>query len=106
MGLFSKIALSGKYGRASYAVSAILTAAMSAVVVEMPVLIPVCVLVKLLSVPLVLYLFHSFSKKREIYFWLNLGISRNEYYGIPPAVEFLGFILLMTICGSIGYAIA
>lgn len=78
---------------------------MSSLVVLSPVSIPVCFIFKLLSIPIIYYLYTTFTKKTEIYFYLNLGISRNEYYVIPFVMEFLGFILLMIITGKIGYAI-
>ena len=40
-----------------------------------------------------------------MYFYLNLGISRNEYYFIPFVVEFIAFVLMMILIGTIGYAI-
>ena len=105
MTLFQKIALSRKYGKAIYLISAALTIAMSSLVVLSPVSIPVCVIFKLLSIPVIFYLYNTFTGKTEIYFYLNLGISRNEYYIIPFVMEFLGFILMMIITGKIGYAI-
>ena len=105
MTIFKKIALSRRFGKAIYLISAALTVAMSSLVVLSPVSIPVCVIFKLLSIPIILYLYTTFTKKTEIYFYLNLGISRNEYYIIPFVMEFLGFILLMIITGKIGYAI-
>ena len=40
-----------------------------------------------------------------MYFYLNLGISRNEYYFSPCVVEFIAFVLMMILIGTIGYAI-
>lgn len=105
MNLFSKIGLSRRYGKAIYVISAILTAAMSALVVFQPVAVPTCIILKLISIPIVLYLYTALSRQVEMYFYLNLGISRNEYYLIPFAVEFIGFAILMSITGKIGYAI-
>ena len=78
---------------------------MSVLVIFKPVAIPLCILLKLFSVPVILQLFISLNRKQSIYFFLNLGISRNEYYIIPFAVEFIAFIVLMIITGFIGYAI-
>ena len=78
--------------------------AMSMLVVFQPVAIPTCIMLKLISIPIVFYLYTSLSKKVEIYFYLNLGISRNEYYIIPFVVEFIAFVILMFITGKIGYA--
>ncbi len=105
MNIFSKIRLSGHYGKAIYVISAVLTVAMSTLVLFEPLNIPICIVLKLLSIPVILYLYTTLSKKTEIYFYLNLGISRNEYYLIPFVVELVVFILLMTITGKIGYAI-
>ena len=105
MTLLSKIRLSRRYGRAIYIISAILTLAMSTLVLFEPLNIPICIILKLISIPIILYLYTTFSQKTEIYFYLNLGISRKEYYMIPLAVELVGFILLMIISGNIGYAI-
>ena len=43
--------------------------------------------------------------KAIIYFYLNLGISRKEYYFIPFVVEFIGFILFITLIAYLGNAI-
>lgn len=105
MTLFSKIGISRRYGKAIYIISALLTIAMSALVTFHPIYIPVCIMMKLLSIPVVYYLYRTMHNKTEMYFYLNLGISRNEYYFIPFVVEFIGFVLLMIIIGKIGYAI-
>ena len=105
MTLYSKIRLSGRYGKYTYIISSLLTLAMSALVIFQPIAIPICVIFKMFSIPAVLYLYMTFSRKPEMYFYINLGISRNEYYMIPFAVEFIAFILMMIITGKIGYAI-
>lgn len=105
MTLLSKIVLSRRYGKTIYLISSLLTFAMSCLVLVKPISIPVCIIVKLISIPVVLYLYTTFSKKTEVYFYLNMGISRNEYYFIPFAMELIGFVLLMIITGKIGYAI-
>ena len=38
-------------------------------------------------------------------FWINLGISKAEYFFIPVAVEFLFFIVLVTLSGILGNVI-
>jgi hypothetical protein len=103
--ILSQIRLSKRYGKAIYVISAILTLAMSTLVIFQPVAIATCIILKLISIPIVLYLYTTLSKKVEMYFYLNLGISRNEYYIIPFVVEFIAFIILMLITGKIGYAI-
>jgi len=105
MNIFSKIGLSRRYGKAVYIISAVLTVPMSVVVLLKPLSIPVCIILKLISIPVIFYLRKSISRKQDIYFYLNLGISRNEYEIIPFAVEFLAFVLLIIITGNIGYAI-
>lgn len=105
MELLSKINLSRLYGKMIYIVSAILSVAMASVVVFSPHAIPACVVIKLLSMPVIYYLNLKFSNEAVIYFYLNLGISRREYYLIPFVIEFLAFILLMIITGATGYVI-
>ena len=105
MRLSSKIALSRRYGKAIYMISSILTLVMSTLVIFQPVAIATCIILKLITIPIVLYLYTTLSKKVEMYFYLNLGISRNEYYFIPFVVEFICFVVLMFITGKIGYAI-
>ena len=105
MTIFGKIGLSRRYGKAIYAISAALTLAIASLVFFNPYAIPMCVLLKLVSVPIILYLFTTFTRNTEIYFYLNLGISRKEYYFIPFVVEFLGFILFTTLIAYFGNAI-
>lgn len=105
MTIFKKIGLSKRYGKVIYAVSAVLTLAISSLVAFNPYAIPMCILVKLLSIPIILYLYTTLTRKTEIYFYLNLGISRKEYYYIPFVVEFIGFILFITVIGYFGNAI-
>ena len=105
MNLVQKIKLSVRYGKGLYIISLIFTLSASILVVFNPFILPECILLKLFSIPVLLYLFTSFQKGLTIYFYLNLGISRIEYYAIPVAVEFIFFILCMIISGSIGYAV-
>ena len=105
MTIFKKIGLSKRYGKAIYAISAVLTVSISSLVFFNPYAIPMCVLLKLFSVPVILYLYTIFTKKTEIYFYLNLGISKKEYYYIPFVVEFVGFLIFITLIGYLGDAI-
>ena len=105
MTIFGKIGLSKRYGKAIYAISAAMTLAIASLVFFSPYAIPMCVLLKLFSVPVILYLNTTFTKKTEIYFYLNLGISRKEYYYIPFVVEFVGFLIFITLIGYLGNAI-
>lgn len=105
MNLLSKIALSGKFGKSIYVISGVLTVAMCSLVLMEPVAAAACFFIKLISIAIIFYLYTSLSDKAEMYFYLNLGISRNEYYIIPFAVEFFNFIILIIITGKIGYAL-
>lgn len=105
MTLLGKIRLSERFGRASYVISAIVSAAMAVYVVYEPMTMPVCFILKLLSLPCVWYLRVILTRGLGMYFYLNLGISRNEYRFIPLAVEFIFFVLIMIISGVTGYAI-
>ena len=105
MTLLQKIKLSGQYGKGLYIVSVIMTLAASGLVVFYPFILPACIILKMLSIPVLLYLFISLTRGLKIYFYLNLGISRVEYYAIPAIVEFIFFVICMIISGSVGYAI-
>ena len=105
MNILRRIRLSRRYGTALYAVSGAVTLAAVILVISSPPLMSVCLILKCLSVPAILYLFHSFRKETSIYFYINLGISRNEFYLIPVVVEFVAFVLMMIIAVNIGYAI-
>lgn len=105
MNLFQKIRLSWRYGRAEYLISAVLTVASAALVLSDPLALSSCILLKVFSIPVILYLFASLQRKHTIYFYLNLGISRTEYFAIPVAVEFAAFVLLMVISLSLAYVI-
>lgn len=105
MTLLRKIKLSKEYGKGIYLISLIvsLSAGFSAII--SPSTIPSCVLLKVLSVPVILYLLISLRKDNSVYFWLNLGISKLEYYAVPVVVEFLIFVVLITVCGVLGNVI-
>ena len=105
MTILKKIVLSKRYGKIIYAISAVLTLAISSLIFFNPYAIPMCILLKLVSVPVILYLYINLTKNTEIYFYLNLGISRKEYYFIPFVVEFIGFILFITLIAYLGNAI-
>ena len=78
---------------------------MCALVVLDPFLIPICLILKLFSIPVIFYLFATSAQKQKQYFYLNLGISRREYYLIPFVMELIAFVLLIIVSGYIGYAI-
>lgn len=77
---------------------------MCAIAVLDPFSIPICLILKMFSIPVIFYLFATSSQKQKQYFYLNLGISRREYYLIPFVVEFIAFVILIIISGIIGYA--
>ena len=105
MTLLKKIRLSGKFGKTTYIISAILTAAMSTLVVLKPTTVAICILLKIISIPVICYLVSSMTRSLGVYFYLNLGISRKECWIIPFVVEFVAFAMLMVISCLIGYAI-
>ena len=105
MTLLNKIRLSGKFGKTTYVISAILTVSMSSLVVFEPLSVSTCIIIKLLSIPFIWYLSSNVSRGLGVYFYLNLGISRKEYWLIPIVVEFVAFVILMVISSLIGYAI-
>ena len=105
MTIYKKIGLSKRYGKVIYAISAALTLAISSLAFFNPYAIPMCILLKLITIPIILYLYITFTQKTEIYFYLNLGVSRREYYFIPFVVEFIGFIFFIILIAYIGNAI-
>ena len=103
--MLEKIRLSRKFGKTTYIISAILTVAMSSLVVSEPTALDICILFKLFSIPVIWYLASNLTRSLGDYFYLNLGISRKEYWLIPFAVEFVAFVVLMVVSSIIGYAI-
>ena len=106
MTLLSKIRLSAKFGGSVYLVSAIFTlVAVGVVIILSPADLTFGIIIKLISIPLIFLLNNSLSRQQDLYFYLNLGISRNEYYIIPYAVDLAAFIILMIISCAIANAI-
>ena len=105
MTLLSKIRLSAKFGGSIYLVPAIITLTAAGMVIANLKLLPVGIIIKLISIPLIFILNNSLTRQQNMYFYLNLGISRNEYYAIPYAVDLAAFIILMIISSAIGNAI-
>lgn len=105
MTLLQKIKLSGRYGKGIYIISGIMTLAATGLVCFYPSLLFECIILKLFSIPVLLYLFTLLQKGHTKYFYLNLGISRIEYYTVPLTVEFIIFVICMIISSSIGHAI-
>lgn len=105
MNIFRKIKLSARYAKAVYLVSAAYSFTAAGLCVFDPALTPTFVLLKLLFIPVIWYLFKSFQRGQTIYFYLNLGISRTEYYSIPFVVDFVVFVALLTFSICVGNVI-
>ena len=105
MTLSKKIKLSAKFGGSVYLVSAIVTLAAVGLAIAIPELLPICIIIKLISIPFIFILNNSLARQQDMYFYLNLGISRSEYYIIPYAVDLAAFVILMIISCAIGNAI-
>lgn len=105
MNIFRKIKLSARYAKAVYLVSAAYSFTAAGLCVFDPTLTPTFVLLKLLFIPVIWYLFKSFQRGQTIYFYLNLGISRTEYYSIPFVVDFVVFVALLTFSICVGNVI-
>lgn len=105
MTLQDKIKQSFRYARSVYAVSLPVTLGAAAAVAADPVTVPACIILKVASMPVILYLFISLKKGRDLYFYINLGFGKNEYYAVPFTSEFIVFIMLTVISGLCGHAI-
>lgn len=105
MTIFQKIRLSAQYARGIYIISAIYSLAAAVLCFFKPMSAPTCIIMKLLVIPIIWYLFKSLQDRHAIYFYLNLGVSRTEYYATPFVVEFICFLLLLTLSISMGYVI-
>lgn len=105
MNFFQKIRLSFRFGSSSYLMSVAYSLPAAVIIGFDPALAPICVLVKLFLIPALLYLSMSLASKDTIYFYLNLGVSREEYYAIPVIVEFVFFIILTTLSICVGNVI-
>ena len=104
MNLLRKIGLSFRYG-SGYFIVAGLVSLCTFVVVGMnsgdteglSEGIFLCKILKILSIPIIFYIFRKFDRSSAIYFWLNLGISSVEYYVIPIVIEYVFFKLLIYV---------
>lgn len=102
MNLFRKITLSFRYG-SGYLIVAGIASMCFAYIVGINSGDPeglseglfLCKILKLLTIPIILYVFRKFDRSGALYFWLNLGISRTEYYVIPIVIEYLFFRILI-----------
>ena len=102
MNLFRKITLSFRYG-SGYLIVAGIASLCFAYIVGINSGDPeglseglfLCKILKLLTIPIILYVFRKFDRSGALYFWLNLGISRTEYYVIPIVIEYILFRILI-----------
>jgi hypothetical protein len=102
MNLFRKITLSFRYGSGYLIVAGIASMCFAFIVGAhsgdpegMSEGLFLCKIFKLLTIPIILYVFRKFDRSGALYFWLNLGISRTEYYVIPIVIEYLFFRILI-----------
>ena len=102
MNLFRKITLSFRYGSGYLIVAGIASMCFAFIVGAhsgdpegMSEGLFLCKILKLLTIPVILYVFRKFDRSGALYFWLNLGISRTEYYVIPIVIEYLFFRFLI-----------
>ena len=102
MNLFRKITLSFRYGSGYLIVAGIASLCFAFIVGAhsgdtegLSGGLFLCKIFKLLTIPVILYVFRKFDRSGALYFWLNLGISRTEYYVIPIVIEYLFFRILI-----------
>ena len=102
MNLFRKITLSFRYGSGYLIVAGIASLCFAFIVGAhsgdtegLSEGLFLCKILKLLTIPIILYVFRKFDRSGALYFWLNLGISRTEYYVIPIVIEYLFFRILI-----------
>lgn len=95
MTLIKKLGLSFRYGSEYYITAGVLTLVETCCVAVAPSNIVPMNLLKLVSIPLFLYLIDHLSRKSTIYFYLNLGLSRLEIYSIPVIIEYVFFKLML-----------
>ncbi len=102
MNVFRKITLSFRYGSGYLIVAGIASLCFAFIVGAhsgdpegMSEGLFLCKILKLLTIPIILYVFRKFDRSGALYFWLNLGISRTEYYVIPIVIEYIIFRILI-----------
>ncbi len=102
MNLFRKITLSFRYGSGYLIVAGIASLCFAFIVGAhsgdtegLSEGLFLCKILKLLTIPIILYVFRKFDRSGALYFWLNLGISRTEYYVIPIVIEYILFRILI-----------
>ena len=105
MKLTQKIRLSGRYGRMYYIVAGIIDIACAVFILFDPMATPAILLIKLMSIPVLAYLFFALASNEKTFFYLNLGFSRNEYRYIPIVIDALAFVLLVILSISLSHVI-
>lgn len=102
MNLFRKITLSFRYGSGYLIVAGIASMCFAFIVGAhsgdpegLSEGLFLCKIFKLLTIPIILYVFRKFDRSGALYFWINLGISRTEYYVIPIVIEYIIFRILI-----------
>ena len=102
MNFFRKITLSFRYGSGYLIVAGVASLCFAFIVGAhsgdpegMSEGLFLCKIFKLLTIPIILYVFRKFDRSGALYFWLNLGISRAEYYVIPIVIEYIIFRILI-----------
>lgn len=108
MNVFRKITLSFRYGSGYLIVAGIASLCFAFIVGAhsgdpegMSEGLFLCKILKLLTIPIILYVFRKFDRSGALYFWLNLGISRAEYYVIPIVIEYIIFRILIYLAPSL-----
>ena len=105
MRLTQKIRLSGRYGRIYYVVAGIIDVACAVFILHDPLTTPMVFLVKVMSIPVLAYLFFALASNEKMFFYLNLGFSRNEYRYIPIVIDALAFVLLVILAIILSHVI-
>ncbi len=91
MTLFGKILMSFRFGKEFLIAAAVVSFVAARGATIHPELLFGWKTVKVLSDLMIIYLFIKLDRKSTIYFYLNLGISRLEYYLIPFIIDLVIF---------------
>lgn len=105
MRLSDKISLTWKSSKVIYVISLLITLSSALFAVFLPDFVSGLLALKVFSIPVILYLYISLSKGERLYFYINLGLSRREIYGIPLVLDAVLFVVLITIILIISYVL-